>query len=106
MTAAALLHDVGKVESSFGTVARAVITFVGIAVGRTRLLAWAGRQRDKGRRSARARVGLYLTHDRIGAELLRARRKPPLDGLLGRRASPGGRAMDHRPRRECRAQGC
>jgi hypothetical protein len=35
------------------------------------LIRWAGRHRGDGRPSWRARVGLYLTHDRLGAELLR-----------------------------------
>lgn len=69
--AAALLHDVGKVESSFGTVARAAITFAAIGFGRSRLLRWAGNASGGGRGSRRARVGLYMTHDALGAELLR-----------------------------------
>jgi len=68
--AAALLHDVGKVESSFGTFARVGVTFAALAVGRSRLLRWAGDSPGSGRPSRRARVGLYLTHDRLGAELL------------------------------------
>ncbi len=78
VTAAALLHDVGKVESSFGTFARAVITLAGIVVGRSRLLTWAARHRDEGGRSARARVGIYLAHDRVGAELLQLAGSHPL----------------------------
>lgn len=69
IVAAALLHDVGKVESSFGTFARVGITCAAMAVGRSRLVRWAG-VREPGRPSRRARVGLYLTHDRLGAELL------------------------------------
>ncbi len=68
--AAALLHDVGKVESSFGTLARVGVTLAAIAMGRSRLLRWAGEPLHNGRPSWRARVGLYLTHDRLGAELL------------------------------------
>jgi hypothetical protein len=78
VTAAALLHDVGKVESSFGTIARALVTFAGIAVGRAGLLTWADRHGGKERPSARARVGLYLSHDRVGAELLQAAGSHPL----------------------------
>ncbi len=70
VVAAALLHDVGKVESSFGTFARVWVTFAALAVGRSRLLRWAGDHAGGGRPSWRARVGLYLTHDRLGAELL------------------------------------
>ena len=68
--AAALLHDVGKVESSFGTFARAAVTFMAIAFGRSRLVDWAGNASRHGRSSWRVRIGLYLTHDRLGADLL------------------------------------
>jgi hypothetical protein len=68
--AAALLHDVGKVESSFGTLARVGITLAALAVGRSRVLRWAGEPSEGGRPSLRARVGLYLSHDRLGAKLL------------------------------------
>lgn len=68
--AAALLHDVGKVESSFGTFARAGITLAAMVVGRSRLRRWAGDPSGDGRPSLRPRVGLYLTHDRLGATLL------------------------------------
>jgi hypothetical protein len=68
--AAALLHDVGKVESSFGTFARAGVTFAAIGFGRSRLLRWAGEPSAAARPSRRNRVGLYLTHDRLGAALL------------------------------------
>ena len=52
---AALLHDVGKVVSRLGTFGR---------VGAT-VLGWAGRERWRGR------VGDYLHHDALGADLLR-----------------------------------
>jgi hypothetical protein len=68
--AAALMHDVGKVESSLGTFARVGVTFAAMAMGRERLVRWAGgAARQKGR-SWRARTGLYLAHDRVGAQLL------------------------------------
>lgn len=70
IVAAALLHDVGKVESRFGTFGRVWITFGAIIFGRSRVLNWAGSASGDGRPSLRARVGLYLTHDRLGAELL------------------------------------
>src|ERR1039457_5537564 len=59
--AAALLHDGGKVESSFGTFSRVGVTFAALAVGRSRLLRWAGDPSGSGRPSRRARIGLYLT---------------------------------------------
>jgi hypothetical protein len=88
--AAALLHDVGKVEASFGTFSRVGITLAAMASGRSRLVAWAhpgrpdgsdGRggpdgsdrpQPSEGSPGLRGRVGLYLTHDRVGAALLEA----------------------------------
>jgi hypothetical protein len=70
VVASALLHDVGKVESSFGTFARVWVTVAAVAFGRSRLLRWAGEPSGNGRPSRRVRVGLYLTHDRLGAELL------------------------------------
>jgi hypothetical protein len=53
---AALLHDVGKITSGLGTFGR---------VGAT-VLGWVGRERWRGR------VGAYLRHDELGADLLRA----------------------------------
>jgi hypothetical protein len=70
VAAAALLHDVGKVESSIGTLGRVAVTFAALTVGRTRLLAWASRGPGERPTSPRSRVALYLTHDRVGARLL------------------------------------
>ena len=81
VVAAALLHDVGKVESGFGTFARVGVTLAALALGRARLLRWAGDPPgvgDRARRSLRGRVGLYLTHDRLGARLLVAAGSEPL----------------------------
>ena len=47
VVAAALLHDVGKVESSLGTFSRVGVTFTAMAFGRTRLLRWAGAPRGE-----------------------------------------------------------
>ncbi len=55
---AALLHDVGKVESGLGPIRRAAVTAAALAAGRTRAA------RGKGR------MARYLGHDRLGAELL------------------------------------
>jgi len=68
--AAALLHDVGKVESALGTLSRVGVTLTALAVGRGRLEHWAGTAAETGRPSRRNRVGLYLRHDRLGAQLL------------------------------------
>ena len=64
--AAALLHDVGKIDSAFGPVRRALATVAGMAWGYDRARAW--RERD----GMVGRVGRYLCHDEIGAELLAA----------------------------------
>jgi len=57
--AAALLHDVGKVDSGLGTMARVVATLVGLVGG------------DRARTGG-GRIGRYLRHPGIGAELLTA----------------------------------
>ena len=68
--ASALLHDVGKVESGLGTFARVGVTLAAIALGRDRLVAGGGTG-GRFRAGWRRRVSDYLTHDRIGADLLR-----------------------------------
>ncbi len=70
VVAAALLHDVGKVESSFGTFARVGITLAAMTAGRKRLVGWAGQSPEGSGPSGTGRVGLYLAHDRVGADLL------------------------------------
>ncbi len=65
--AAALLHDVGKVEAGIGTFGRVAVTLAAMALGRRRLVE-LGRRRDKG---TMHRVATYLSHDRVGGELLR-----------------------------------
>jgi len=64
--AAALLHDVGKVDSGLGTFSRVGATLVAAVVGRKRL----------GRRDGR--LGRYTRHDAIGADLLTAAGSHPL----------------------------
>ena len=63
--ASALLHDVGKVESGLGTFARVAVTLAAMGLGRDRLVAASTST------GLRRRVSDYLTHDQIGAELLR-----------------------------------
>ncbi len=65
VVAAALLHDVGKVEAGIGPGRRAVATVVALAVGYERVRAWRVRS------GVRGRFGRYLSHDTIGADLLR-----------------------------------
>lgn len=62
--AAALLHDVGKVESGLRTYGRVVATLSAKLAGPEAATTWR-RQRGIARR-----VGLYLQHDQIGADLL------------------------------------
>ena len=61
LAVAALLHDVGKIESRLGTFARVGATVLG-ALRRD----WGGR------------LGAYLRHDAIGAELLARAGSAPL----------------------------
>lgn len=63
ITAAALLHDVGKVESGLGTFARVGATIAGAVRARER---WGGR------------IGAYLRHDELGAALLERAGSDPL----------------------------
>lgn len=72
--AAALLHDVGKVESGLGTFARVAATLAGMAGGRKRLSRSSPRP---AKRRWAAGTRLYLAHDRIGGELLRAAGSDP-----------------------------
>jgi hypothetical protein len=65
--AAALLHDVGKLDAGIGPFRRSLATLAGMTVDRATVGAW--RQRPRGWRS---RFGRYLAHDVIGAELLTA----------------------------------
>jgi hypothetical protein len=82
VVAAALLHDVGKVEAGLGTFSRVGVTLAAIAFGRERLCGPGSSASLKElephragaharRRRLRRRVALYLTHDEVGAGLLR-----------------------------------
>jgi hypothetical protein len=70
--AAALLHDVGKVESGLRTYGRVIATVSARAAGHEMAHTWR-RQRGFARR-----VGLYLHHDRIGGDLLELAGSDPL----------------------------
>jgi hypothetical protein len=70
--AAALLHDVGKLTSRLGTYGRVVATIAGKVAGRDMAAAWS-----EGRGFTR-RVGLYLRHDQLGAEMLQLAGSAPL----------------------------
>lgn len=69
--AAALLHDVGKIEADLGTWGRVGATLAAKTVGLRRARGWV--DRDGWRR----RIGSYLNHPEIGAELLQAARSDP-----------------------------
>jgi hypothetical protein len=70
--AAALLHDVGKVTSGLGTYGRVVATLAGAAAGHRTADTWT-----QGRGFTR-RVGLYLRHPALGADLLAMAGSDPL----------------------------
>jgi hypothetical protein len=70
--AAALLHDVGKIESGFGPVRRAAATVAGMVGGH------AAAERWRRRRGPVGRVGRYLCHDEIGAGMLAEARSDAL----------------------------
>jgi hypothetical protein len=66
--AAALLHDVGKVEARLGTFSRVAVTLAALVVGRRRLIEVT---REAPPRSLKGRARLYLEHDKVGGSLLR-----------------------------------
>lgn len=70
--AAALLHDVGKTVSGLRTPARVLATLASMATGRGRVLSWSGSH------GWRRRMGLYVDHPRLGADLLRMAGADPL----------------------------
>jgi hypothetical protein len=70
--AAALLHDVGKVESGLGTAGRVVATTAAAARGHEAARQWADQA------GYTRRIGLYLLHAELGAELLAAAGSDPL----------------------------
>ena len=63
VVAAALLHDVGKIESGFGVWRRVVATV------------WTG---VRGRARVTGRTAVYVNHPSLGAQLLRAASSDPL----------------------------
>jgi hypothetical protein len=79
--AAALLHDVGKVESGLGVLGRVGATLVGAAGGRRHAADWSDR------RGVRRRIGLYLRHPELGGADIR--------GAGGREAAARWAAAHH-----------
>lgn len=72
VVAAALLHDVGKVEARLGTYGRVVATLSAAVAGRETAELWS-----RGRGFTR-KVGLYLRHPELGADLLAMAGSDPL----------------------------
>lgn len=90
--AAALLHDVGKLEAGLGTYGRVIATLSVAVAGRDTAAAWAQS------RGFTRRVGLYARHEELGAELLEVVGSDPLTVALVREQSlpPGERTVaDH-----------
>jgi hypothetical protein len=63
--AAALLHDVGKLDAGLGVVGRVGATLAGAAAGHEWAEVWSTR------RGLTRRVGLYLRHPELGATRIR-----------------------------------
>ena len=70
--AAALLHDVGKIDARLRTYGRVVATLSGAIAGRDMAPAW------RNQTGFIRRVGLYLLHPAIGAERLELAGADPL----------------------------
>jgi hypothetical protein len=67
---AALLHDIGKLDSRLGVYSRVVATVSGAAAGREHAAAWSES------RGFTRRVGLYLRHAELGADRIRIAGEP------------------------------
>jgi hypothetical protein len=67
---AALLHDIGKLDSRLGIYGRVVATVSGAAVGREHADAWSESS------GFTRRVGLYLRHAELGADRIRIAGEP------------------------------
>ena len=76
--AAALLHDVGKLDSGLGTYGRVVATLAGAVGGRDMATQWS-----KATGFTR-RVGLYLRHAELGGNLLDLAGSDPLTSAWAR----------------------
>lgn len=70
--AAALLHDCGKTVSGLGTYSRVIATVSAKVAGHEQAMAWSETQ------GFTRRVGLYLEHPRLGADLLGLAGSAPL----------------------------
>jgi len=79
--AAALLHDIGKLESGLGTYGRVIATLSIAVAGRDVAAAWC----ETG--GFTRRVGLYARHEELGADLLALAGSDPLTVALVREQS-------------------
>jgi hypothetical protein len=70
--AAALLHDVGKLDAGLGTYGRVVATVSALVAGRDTAEAWSRR------RGFTRKVGLYLRHPELGGGMLALAGSDPL----------------------------
>ncbi len=70
--AAALLHDVGKIDSRLRTYGRVVATLTTKIIGRDEVLGW---RRSRG---LHRRIALYVDHPTIGGDLLQLANSDPL----------------------------
>jgi putative nucleotidyltransferase with HDIG domain len=67
---AALLHDIGKLDSHLGVYGRVVATVSGAVAGREHAAAWSES------RGFTRRVGVYLRHAELGADRIRIAGEP------------------------------
>jgi hypothetical protein len=72
VVAAALLHDVGKIDAGLNTYGRVAATLSAKVAGRDFAIAWSET------RGFTRRVGLYLRHDELGADRLELAGSDPL----------------------------
>jgi HD domain len=68
--AAALLHDIGKLDARLGIYGRVVATVAGAVAGRHMADVWSTKQ------GFTRRVGLYLRHAELGADRIRIAQGP------------------------------
>jgi len=84
--AAALMHDVGKIDSRLGTFGRVLATLATAIVGHDRATGWSRH------RGFTRRVGLYLRHAELGSALLAgAHSDPRVQAWAGEHHSPEAR---------------
>ncbi len=72
VVAAALLHDIGKIEANVGTMLRVVSTLVGTIADQASIESWSKESGWLGR------AGQYLRHNEIGAAMLTDAGSDPL----------------------------